>query len=346
MDYIGSKVKLNDWIFRELSNHIPKNKWHKLWFLDGCAGSCATSKYALKEGFKVISNYLFTFSSAIIRGFSNFDRIMSEEEVPFFIKLSDTEAEINYHINNINKIDGVDGFFFHNYSESSGRKFFTDDNARKIDAARLYIDTISDKYIKEYILYIALEGISAIMNTTGVQAAFLKRIKERAKQPFRIKIQPSHRGEIRTFNIDLAKLVSVPDLTYDILYIDPPYNNRQYGPNYHLYETFIRYDNPRLITEVVGLRDWHNESKSDFCYKRTCAETFRKIIRGSSAKIIMISYSSDGLLSKDELLELCGGVGRVKLYCMDQVRYKADTSIKRNYNESELQEFLFIFGKK
>jgi len=340
MDYIDSKTKLNAWIFGELAKHIPKDEWNGMCFMDGCAGSCSVSKYALVQGFKkVISNDLFEFSSAIIKGFSNFDTIRDGFDITRPQRKKD--IEIQRHIDHINSIDGTKGFFHDKYSESAGRKFFTDDNAMRIDAARTYIDTISNRKVKEYILYIALEGLSAVMNTTGVQAAFLKKIKPRALNPFFVKIQPSYKGSVKVCN---RNLIEIAQIVCDVLYIDPPYNSRQYGPNYHLYETFIKYDNPGLITRVAGLRDWHSESKSDFCSKRTCADVFRKVIEKSSAKLTMISYSSDGLMPENELFSLCKETYPNTLICKrKQNRYKADNS--RKNDESVLEEFLFVLKK-
>ena len=72
---------------------------------------------------------------------------------------------------------------------------------------------------------------------------------------------------VKAFNRDILSLLTNSKFrdTYreNILYIDPPYNERQYGPNYHIYETLIRYDDP-VIKGKTGLRDWKNESKSRF----------------------------------------------------------------------------------
>lgn len=330
MDYIGSKVKLNDWIFNIISVYIPENKWKDMIFMDGCSGSGSTSKYAIRKGFHVISNDLFKFSSVIVDGFSGID-ILS------------CQSEIQKYIDKINSISGIEGFFYKNYSVSSGRLYFTDENAKRIDATRIFIEDIRDEKIRNYLLYISLEGISSIMNTTGVQAAFLKNIKDRAKNIFYVKFQPSFKSNVvKTLNDDLINIVS--DYS-DILYIDPPYNNRQYGPNYHLYETFVRYDNPEIITEIAGLRNWHKESKSDFCSIKTCGDSFKGIIGKSKSKLVVISYSSDGLLSKDELIEIFKEFGKVDFYEKKQNRYKADTSSDRQYDNSCLNEFLFVLNK-
>ncbi len=330
MDYIGSKVKLNDWIFETLEEYIPSSEWGDYVFMDGCCGSGATSKYAIKKGFHVKSNDLFNFAGVIIKGFSGINANSNK-----------TEAIIEKHIEHINSIKGRKGFFFKNYSVSAGRSYFTDENAKKIDATRKYIDTVSDEKMKNYLLYICLEGMSSVMNTTGVQAAFLKQIKERASNPFTVRFQPTYLSSTVTFTGNLQDVVTKDT---DILYIDPPYNNRQYGPNYHLYETFVRYDNPTIVGKT-GLRDWQSESKSKFCSKKTCKETFSSIVSMSSASIVMISYSSDGLLSEEELMDTLAPYGKVTLYKKIQKRFKSDKKDKRNYNTSDLYEFLFVIEK-
>lgn len=331
MDYIGSKAKLNNWIFNTLSKHIPKDEWNGLYFMDGCCGSGATSKFAIKQGFHVKSNDLFKFAGVIIKGFAGINANSNE-----------TEEIISEHIKNINSIESIEGFFFKNYSVDAGRSYFTDENAKKIDATRAYIDTVSDEKMKNYLLYMSLEGMSAVMNTTGVQAAFLKQIKERASKPFTVRFVPTYQSSVVTFTGDLLDVV---EQDTDILYIDPPYNNRQYGPNYHLYETFVRNDNPKLAG-VTGLRDWQKESKSRFCSKKTCRETFSSIVSASTAGIVMISYSSDGLLSEEELMSILTPYGKVTLYKKLQNRYKADKKDKRTYDTSDLYEFLFVIEKE
>ena len=328
MDYIGSKVKLNDWIFDILSKYVSKKKWNNLSFMDGCSGSGSTSKYAIHENFNVISNDLFNFSGVIIKGFSGID-------------IKEHQIELDVHIKYINSIKGINGFFSKNYSVSAGRSYFTDDNARKIDATRKYIEKIQDENIRNYLLYISIEGLSSVVNTTGVQAAFLKKIKNRASNTFSIKIQPSCESKkVKTFTKDLKDLVILPT---DILYIDPPYNNRQYGPNYHLYETFIRNDTPKIVG-ITGLREWQKENKSDFCSKKTCLNFLRNVISKTKAKLILISYSSDGILSRDDIEEMVLKEFSDDIICHRKTykRYKADNS--RKNNDTLLTEYLFVIS--
>jgi adenine-specific DNA-methyltransferase len=236
MDYIGSKEKLNDWIFSIILSDIKSDN---LIFLDACAGSGSVSKYASRYNFKkIISNDIMEFPSHIVRGAISLPSSKLEDALLL--------------INQMNALSGVFGFFYKNYSEKAGRLYFSDENAAKIDACRVFIDekASNDTYIRSYLLYCLMEAFSSVSNTTGVQAAYLKALKSRAKQSLTIKPQKCyHKHElIETYTSSILDLLKSKmfrnKYSEDIIYIDPPYNERQYGPNYHLYETLIKYDEP------------------------------------------------------------------------------------------------------
>lgn len=337
MDYIGSKEKVNDWMFGIMSKHLdPKDTV----FLDACAGSGSVSKYAASLGYKqVISNDIMEFPSHIVRGALAFP--LSDKDVELAVDL----------IGKMNALPGANGFFYKNYSLKSGRIYFSNSNAKKIDACRIFIEeNVKDNLpLKSFLIYCLLEALSSVSNTTGVQAAFLKKLKERALKPMVIKMAPvrARPCEIRVYSEDILTLLNDPEFRKnnkeDLLYIDPPYNERQYGPNYHLYETLAKYDNP-TIHGKTGLREWVSESKSDFCSKKTCLEFTHNIVDATTAKEIYISYNSDGLLSRDEIISSFPK-GKCSLHQMTQKRYKSDSATNREYNESPLKEYLFRIVK-
>lgn len=332
MDYIGSKIKLNDWIFEIIANSTDHCK-DKI-FLDACSGSGAISKHAVAIGYRVISNDLMRFSSVIING---------------SIGIDERQYEIaSKEIEKLNKINGIDGYFYNNFCEKSipPRTYFTSSNAKKIDAVRKEIEKIKNKKIKDYLLYCGLEAMSKVSNTAGVQAAFLKKFKDRAKDEFFLKNQPIINGEALTYNKDILLLLKDDEfrkkIREDILYIDPPYNQRQYGPNYHLYETFVRYDCPNPSGKT-GLRNWKVESNSQFCSRKNCLEFLKNIVNFSTAKFVFISYNSDGLLTKNDFEK---SFSNIQIYEKEQRRYKSDVSSDRKYNNKKLLEYVFEIHKK
>lgn len=336
MDYIGSKEKINHWIFSKILLQYPNTN---LKFLDACSGSGSVSRYAARLGFNVISNDIMMFPSCIANGSIGIDGYVSTQ-APSIIK-------------DMNKLDGIEGFFYKNYSESAGRLYFSDDNAKKIDAIRYFIGSLSDGDVKlrDYLLYCSLEALSRASNTAGVQAAFLKKLKERALKPIELRLETVIDGKITSYCSDILTLLRSEKFREkykeDILYIDPPYNQRQYGPNYHLYETFVRYDSP-TIHGKTGLRNWTGENKSAFCSSSGCLLFTKQIVGATTAKTIFISYSSDGIISVDELSDsllssgLCSGVS---IHSILQKRYKSDSSDGREYDKSILKEYLIEISK-
>jgi adenine-specific DNA-methyltransferase len=176
--------------------------------------------------------------------------------------------EAEQHIDKMNNLPSVEGFFYKNYSQSAGRLYFTDENAKKIDACRQNISTIQNQTVRSCLLGCLLEALSKVSNTTGVQGSFLKNFKDRAVHPLTVKAKRAYfTNNVKAYSRDVVELMKSPDYRgqyqENILYIDPPYNERQYGSNYHLYETLVRYDDPIIIGKG-GVRNWQAESKSLF----------------------------------------------------------------------------------
>jgi len=327
MDFIGCKAKINPWIYSIVSKSIGGRR---CMFIDGCSGSGSTSRYFLTCGFDVIANDLLHFSSSMTEG--------------FVLNYSKSPAAQKY-IDEINKLNGKRGFFYDSYSARAGRPYFTDSNAQRIDACREFISTIDDPQIKQYLLYCGLEALSRVSNTTGVQAAFLKHFKERATQQFKLRreISIDVPNRVATYTIDIVELVKKLQTSDSILYIDPPFNARQFGPNYHLYETFTRYDKPELIGKTGLRKNWKTESGSTLCNKVGLFDTLREIIIYSQSNPIYLSYSSDGIASIRDILNALDA--EITIYTRRGQRYKSDTNPERKYNFNPLFDLLFEIKK-
>ena len=135
MDYIGSKVKLNDWLFEIIKNATgePKNKT----FLDACSGSGAVSRYAAQLGYQVISNDLMRFPSVIANG---------------SIGLTDAQLKkATEEMEKLNKLRGISGYFYSNFCDESipPRLYFTAYNAKRIDRVRKEIDSVDDPKVRD-----------------------------------------------------------------------------------------------------------------------------------------------------------------------------------------------------
>jgi adenine-specific DNA-methyltransferase len=99
---------------------------------------------------------------------------------------------------------------------------------------------------------------------------------------------------------------------------------RQYAANYHLIETVARGDEPEAVG-VSGLRPWRDQY-SVFCTRTRIQDAFRRIIEDADCPTFLISYSSDGLLSEDELNDLFGQLGDVAIEKRPFPRFRSNKS--------------------
>ena len=142
------------------------------------------------------------------------------------------------------------------------------------------------------------------------------------------------------YNCDILELLD--EVSGDILYLDPPYNARQYCSNYHLLETIARYDEPE-IKGKTGLRDY-SAQKSNFCVSGKVEEFFTEIIKKAKFKYIFLSYNNEGLMSFDKIEKIMRKHGKYKVYMKEYHRYKADS--KRETKADNTVEYLHCLIKK
>ena len=130
----------------------------------------------------------------------------------------------------------------------------------------------------------------------------------------------------KSYNEDCNNLIK--KIEGDILYLDPPYNSRQYLPNYHLLETIAKYDNPK-IKGKTGIREYENQ-KSNFCNKSYAEDALESLIKNANFKYIVLSYNSEGIIGEKKLEKLLKTYSKklFKKYRLDYRRYKKDKKDK------------------
>lgn len=143
-----------------------------------------------------------------------------------------------------------------------------------------------------------VNSIDKYANTASVYGAFLKHIKKSAQKQFKLELLPRIQGpKGEVYNEDVNKLIT--RIHGDVLYLDPPYNARQYCSNYHVLETIARYDYPELKGKT-GLRE-PNGQKSKYCSKRTLESEFENLIANANFRYIFLSYNNEGLMNVDAI---------------------------------------------
>ena len=230
------------------------------------------------------------------------------------------------------------------------RMFWTTENAAHIDAARQLIHSYS-KECQSFLLASLLVSADAVANTTGVYGAYLKKFKRAACRP--MVIEPLHtranpapagacvlRGDDVTSALTLLALAPTPTRVR-IVYADPPYNQRQYSANYAPLKLLTEYKAAGVRAETKsGLAV--NSYKSPFCRARDVRSAFEELITAarSCADYLVVSYSSEGLLSQSELAELLGD--HADRLVIEHGRYHSAKGIAPVGSPSKVDEFLYV----
>jgi adenine-specific DNA-methyltransferase len=342
MRYIGNKLNLLEFIY----SVIKENNISKGTFLDIFSGTTNVAKFFKKKGFKVIANDFMTYSYVFERAY------ICNNEVPIFRSLSNEikNPDIFKVINHLNDLEGKDGFIFKNYCREGTlnskfvRNYFSSENARKIDAIRDKIqDWRNQNKISENEFYILLcsllEVVPSVSNIAGTYGAFMKIDDPRMFKPLLLEVPTLIESDLKheCYNEDSNELIK--KISCDILYIDPPYNNRQYATNYHLLESIAVWDK-EILDNKTGLRPY-NKQKSKYCYKSKCIEAFEDLIKSAKCKFILISYNTEGIIPYEEIMKILLKRGEVKVYSQDYRRYKSNSN-GNGLNKSLKELLLFV----
>jgi adenine-specific DNA-methyltransferase len=217
-------------------------------------------------------------------------------------------------------------FIYNNYSpnENCDRMYFQPDNALKIDSIRIELERLKSNEVVDdsayyYLLACLLSAVPYVANITGVYAAYLKHWDIRTYNKLELKPLPIIKSNksCRAYNLDAKKVGSLE--SFDLVYIDTPYNSRQYLPNYHILETIAKYDYPE-IKGVTGMRDY---VRSDFCQKNKVMGAFYDLLNSLKTRYVLLSYNTEGLITTEEMFDILSNYGVVKLFEFPYRRYKS-----------------------
>ena len=332
MNYIGSKNKLSSFIFDIVTNVVGNDLSQKV-FCDLFAGTGIVGRTFKPFVKSVIANDVEYYSYILNRNYIGNNLDFSSEEL----------------IQQLNNLTPKKGFVFQEYSQggSAGRNYFNSENGMKIDAVRAQIESwknASSITDNQYFFLLAslLESADKVANTASVYGAYLKQIKVTAAKPFVLTpadFQGSKNSH-KVFQQDSNLLIR--DIQGDILYLDPPYNARQYGANYHVLNTIAKYD-IFVPKGKTGLRDYY---KSEYCSKNKVLKTFTQLMEDAQFRYIFLSYNNEGLMTRDEVKGVMERFGKYQLETKSYQRFKADKTENRNHKASETIEYLHILEKQ
>jgi adenine-specific DNA-methyltransferase len=352
MRYIGNKENLLDKIYQVMqSKNIQGNS-----FFDFFAGTTSVSRFFKKLDYQIFSSDLLYFSYVLQKAYVSNNQVLDFGKVLNKINFQSTSLftlPLHIVVEYLNQIESVEGFISQNYTPFGTSKleiprmYYSDENGKIIDAIRQKIELWKMENLineNEYFILLAclIETVPFYANISGVYAAFQKKwdpraVKKMVLRPVEFVI---NNKENFTYNENSMELLN--EVEADIFYLDPPYNQRQYAPNYHLLETIAKYDNP-IIKGVGGLRDYQNQ-KSKFCNATTAIQELNKIAKKGKFKTLILSYNTEGIMKQENIISALEKHGKVELVEFEYLRFKSNSNGESS-TKKFIQEQLYILQK-
>ena len=333
MNYIGSKLKLSQDFLPSVIKSVCGEDLSKKIFCDIFAGTGIVGRIFKSAVKKVIANDIEYYSYVLNKNYIENHKPIKDKQL---------------FIEELNELPLIkDGFIYRNYclGGSGERQYFSDHNGKKIDTVRTAIEDwkqkarISDN-LYYFLLCSILECADKVANTASVYGAYLKALKKAAQKE--LVIEPAeyelNDNEHQVFNKDANELIK--KIEGDILYLDPPYNARQYGANYHILNTIAEYK-PFVPNGKTGLRNYF---RSAYCSIHSVKNEFDTLIKNARFKYIFLSYNNEGLMSLEDIKSTMSKYGHYDLTKTNYQRFKADSN--RFNKASSTIEYLHILEKK
>lgn len=306
--YIGSKFKLLPFI-AEIVQQVAPSAQH---LADIFAGTGVVAEYFARQGFRVFASDMLYHNYLALRCFLG---------GPY------DENRIAGLITELNALPPEEGYCYHAY----GGTYFLPENAGRIDSIRERIaawkaeGTIDDQ--EEAILVTSLiYAADKVANTCGHYDAYLKHLgsqpyddggRHRVDQMVYTRLTlglPETTAEPHeVLHADADDLIET--LETEILYLDPPYNTRQYIDNYHVLENIARWEKPPLYGKT---KKFDREGlKSAYSRRATAASHLTRLIERARAQHILLSYNNEGIVPDEVILRALQERGDVEVFTQD-----------------------------
>ncbi|HEX6965645.1 MAG TPA: DNA adenine methylase [Gemmatimonadaceae bacterium] len=364
MRYIGNKTRLLPFLQRTLRRlGLEPGSAH-----DAFAGTASVGRALKSAGWCVASSDIMTYSYVFQRAY------VVVQRSPSFAALRAGDPDLRRALRSASfrkavsdrgggALDAVAeylagwleprrDFVSEHFAPGGGRMYFTEENAARIDAVRERLhawrtaELIGDEAY--YVLLAALiEGADRVANTAGVYAAYIKQWQPNARRALTLTPERPVRGArgSSAHHADAATVARALG-AIDLLYVDPPYNSRQYVGYYHVPEIIARgwFDERPVLSGKTGLLD-AREQRSAWCSPRRVERALAELLQATGARHVLVSYNSEGLLREPVMrrtLKSASIDGCVRRFALHYRRYRADSDRDgRRYRGDSVRELLY-----
>lgn len=318
--YIGSKKSLLNQIQKVILEYYGKDKCT---IADIFGGTGVVAEHFMNQGYNVIVNdFLYSNYVAYITWISN--KKIDERKIKKFIE----------QYNNIDEKKIKNNYF----SKIYGNKYFSVNDAKKIGYIRELIEKEKNNLTeREYssLLTSLMYATDKIANTVGHFEHYLsKKPIDRditMRVPF---ITKDRKSTSEIYSMDANELVK--QISCDVMYIDPPYNARQYINFYHVLENLVKWQKPTEF-EGISMKFKRDDLKSGYSQSKA-PKLMEDLINNAKCKLIIVSYNntynaksgaSNNKISKEELYNILSKKGKTDIIEID---YKSFNAGKTNFD--------------
>ncbi len=343
IEYLGNKSRLLDFVLEPIRAIRGIQTVADLF-----CGTASVSAALCAQGKRVIANDHLELCATLA------EAALLQNGSPTFeaLELRPSAGTTPYEaaLRHLNHAPSVEGFFLRTYSPAADipRMYLTERNAAKIDGIRARIadwEPLLTRGERAILLRDLVSSVAQVSNTAGTFGCFLKAWKKRALEPVTLlpgSIMASRlRQQHEVWRGDAEKLAK--RLTnLDAAYLDPPYTKRQYAAYYHLLDTLVSGTMP-VVSGSTGLPQWEDRS-SEFCYRRKAPRTLERLVYALDLPHIFLSYSDDGHITHEEILEILGGRGILKFWELPISRYRSSSKTHRRAAVRERLYHLAVAG--
>ena len=347
--YAGSKLKILPYIFDMISELEIDN------VLDGFSGSTRVSQAFAKASFKTTSSDISVWSETLAKAY-----------------LQNTKQPSEYQplIEHLNSIKGYDGWFSEHYGgaiNNNDKRPFQLKNTKKLDAIREEIDKLNlDEIEKAIALTSLILALDSVDSTLGHYVAYLSEWSPRSYNDLKLQVPMLFQNKRENTVLRGDIFETIKNRSYDLAYFDPPYgsNNEKMPPSrvrynsyYHIWTSIILNDKPKLFGKVNRREDSRDtvaasifeEFRKDTNGHFIAMEAIRKLINKTDTRYILLSYSSGGRATKEELFDILNSAG--KLIQVLEIDYKKNVMGNMRWtnewinSDGKYLEYLFLMEK-
>ena len=347
--YAGSKLKILPYIIEILSDLKDVKK-----VLDGFTGTTRVAQALAQLGYDVTASDISAWSEVFANCYLN-----SNKSDKFYQDI----------IDHLNGLKGYDGWYTRHYGGKimENKKPFQIKNTRKLDAIRDEIEKLNLEWVDECVILTSLiHALDSVDSTLGHYVAYLSNWSPRSHKDLFLKLPKRFKSDGKHKVIQGDIFETIADGEYDLAYFDPPYgsNNEKMPPSrvryasyYHIWTTIIKHDKPVVFGKANRREDSRDavagsvfeEFRKNEDGSFIAMQALRKLVKETKARYILLSYSSGGRATKQELNDIINESG--KLLKAVEINYKKNVMANMRWthewinSDGKYHEYLFLMEK-